>query len=178
MTHVPGLLPDHPTSTSRRDMSPPPLPCWLRVVDRDVETASVGDKLFGKLDLLPLGLPRFFDHSLVGDRSVEVAVAVGVGPEQLGHPLAGQQQLEPARSTSARWRTGPSSDSVEESMERQTMASASRPSHFGLPGEAQTAQRLHQRGALVSQTCSVFTRVVVGKLAVLGEHVCPVAWCS
>ena len=76
-----------------------------------------------------------------------------------------------ARSISARCRTSPSSDIVDGSTERRAMASASRPAHFISSVRRCAAQGFDQRGALVAQPRSVLTRVVVGRLAVRGEHV-------
>lgn len=80
--YVPGVLLNHPDQHLAQRHEPAPAAMLVeRVVDRDAETGSAGDEPFGKLDLIPSRLPRFFGHSLVGGRSVEVASAVGVGAE-------------------------------------------------------------------------------------------------
>ena len=125
----------------------------------------------GEVHLRSPCVPRLRDHLGVGNSTIEVTVTVGVGAEQPGHVLS--RHHHPERVT---LHLGQVSHQPQERHRRRLDGT---PRHrlgvetcaLHLQGEALTAQRFDQRGALVAQRWSVLTRVVVRRLAVSGEHV-------
>ena len=133
----------------------------------DVETGCLGHEPLGEFHLCSPGVPRLGNHLRVGNRAVEIPVAVGVGAEQPGHVLA--RHHHPERIDA------PSRPGVVPA--RAATSSTARPSAapclgiktgaLHLQREAYGAQALDQRGALVAQRRSVLTRVVLE----IDEHV-------
>jgi hypothetical protein len=120
-----------PTSASRSDIGPPPLPCWFRgssavmsrlgasAANRVAKSASARHASHASATIRGSGTaPSKSPSRSVSEQNNRGASSPAISTRNV------------ARSISARCRTSPRSDVVDGSTERRAMASASRPAHF------------------------------------------------
>src|SRR6266566_6815900 len=131
VTHVAGVLVDHSDQHLAQRHQPSTAAMLIqRIVAGDVETGRLGYEPRSEVHLCTPCIPRFRNHPGVGNSTIKIAVAVGVGAEETGPSCPAIITRNVARSPSARCRTIPSSDIVDGSTERRAIAAASRPEHF------------------------------------------------
>jgi DNA-binding CsgD family transcriptional regulator len=172
VTDVAGVLLDHSDQHLAQRHRPSAAAMQVRgIVAGDVETRRLGHEPRGEVHLRTPRVPGLRDHPRVGNRAIEVTVTVGLGAEQPGHLLARHQHPER--------RTLPLGQVPHQPQQRHRRRLDGTPRHslriktfaLHLQGETETAQGFGQRAALVPQPWPALTRVVVGRLAVRGEHV-------
>jgi hypothetical protein len=96
----------------------------------DVEVRRLRDEPLREVDFGPPRLPRVGDDGGVGNRTVEVAVGIGVRAIVTGRSCPAILIRNQFCSTPAMCRTNPSRDRLDGSTARRARSAASRPEHF------------------------------------------------